>query len=114
MTAFTSVITVLSASRYNFKDDNGKNVEGTKIRYVENWNPTSEQNSKGLQVLTARLPYDDFDKLINLPADYNAGFSIRADSKGAPVLSIAELEFVQAFQPFKSAQVSPNSGAVSK
>lgn len=112
---FNSVVTVLSASRYSFKDEkDGHAVQGCKVRYVESWDSETEQNAKGVRLLSASLPLGDYDSIINLPADYNATFSIRADGKGRPVLHLKSLEYVQPFKPFQSALVSPNSEKAGK
>lgn len=108
---FSSVVTVLSARRYSFADEEkkGRQIEGCKIEYVDDWSGHEKQNSKGLDVFSATIDYADFEQLTALPADYDATFSVSKNSKGQPVLHVEELSFVQYFTPLSSALVSPNA-----
>lgn len=108
---FTSVVTVLSARRYSFADEEnpGRQVEGCKIEYVEDWKGQEKQNSKGVDVFSATIDYQDFESLMSLPADYDATFSVSKNGKGQPVLHVEALSFVQYFTAASSALVSPNA-----
>ena len=70
---FTSNVVVLSARRYSMTDEKtGELVQGTKIEYVEDWEPQPQQNKRGLSVLSANFPYELFDRLGDVPAVYSA------------------------------------------
>lgn len=108
---YTGVVTVLSARRYSFPDEEnpGRQVEGCKIEYVEDWEGAQRQNAKGVDVYTATIDYEDFEALQQLPADFDARFKSRKNGKGQQVLHVVSLQFVQYFTPVCSALVSPNA-----
>lgn len=109
MKSITGVITVLSARRYSFSDEKGREVDGVKIYYVEDWSPDTEvQNCKGIQLFEASLPISVWERMSTQPADYDAKFDLVRGPKGKPLLSVVDIQYVQDFKPIASALVSPN------
>lgn len=108
MKSITSVITVLSARRFDFKNDDGEQVEGVKIFYVEDWEPEERQNGKGVELLEATLPLEIWSRMSPEPADYNAHFNLVRGQKGKAMLQVTDIEHIQPFKPFASAKISPN------
>ena len=94
----TSQICVLRASRYNMTDkETGELVTGIKVTYVEDWVGQCKQNGSGVEVLSATMPYDDWDKFQSLPAMYEADFTLSAGARGKPMLRISDMRYVQPF-----------------
>lgn len=98
---FTSDVVVLSARRYSMTDEKtGELVQGTKIEYVEDWEPQPEQNKRGLSVLTANFSYEMFETVGALPAVFSADFQLVAGARGKPTVKMGELTYKQPFRPF--------------
>ena len=97
---FTSDVVVLSARRYSMTDDKtGELVQGTKIEYVEDWDPQPQQNKRGLSVLSANFPYDTYETLGDVPVVYSADFQLVAGARKAAV-SMTNLHYREPFKPF--------------
>lgn len=98
---FTSDVVVLSARRYSMTDDKtGEVVQGTKIEYVEDWDPQPQQNKRGLNVLSANFPYATFEALGDVPAVYSADFQLVAGARGRAAVSMTNLHYREPFKPF--------------
>lgn len=91
-------IIVLYAGYYSISDDKtGELKEGVSISYYTSTSLDVIDNSNGsvglrpakCTVSPALLP-----KLVRAPALYNAEFSMTVDSKGRPVLSICDLDYI--------------------
>ena len=90
----TSDITVLSARRYSMTDEkSGELVQGCKISYVEDWAGQNKQNSSGVSVLSANLPYDAFSQFAKLPAIFSADFEITEGARGRAVLRLVACQY---------------------
>ena len=97
----TSTICILQARRYQMTDEKtGELVAGVKITYVEDWTGEQRQNSSGVDVLSATMPYDDWERFAQLPALYDAEFKLGAGARGKPMLRIVNVTYAQPFQPF--------------
>jgi hypothetical protein len=89
-----SLIVLLNARRYSLIDEKtGQLIQGTKISYLQDFNPVVNANSRGCDVLTSTLPYQVFETLDEIPAYYEAEFVFRPDSKGRPVLAPVSLSY---------------------
>lgn len=98
---FTSDVVVLSARRYSMTDEKtGEVVQGTKIEYVEDWDPQPQQNKRGLNVLSANFPYATFEALGDVPAVYSADFQLVAGARGRAAVSMTNLYYREPFKPF--------------
>ena len=98
---FTSDVVVLSARRYSMTDEKtGEVVQGTKIEYVEDWDPQPQQNKRGLNVLSANFPYATFEALGDVPAVYSADFQLVAGARGRAAGSMTNLHYREPFKPF--------------
>ena len=98
---FTSDVTVLSARRYQMADDKtGELIQGTKIAYVEDWDGQTEQNKRGVPVLSANFPYATFEALGDVPAVYSADFQLVAGARGKAAVSMTNLHYREPFKPF--------------
>lgn len=90
----SSDITVLSARRYSMTDDKtGELVQGCKISYVEDWNGQNKQNSSGVAILSANMPFDHFSQFAKLPAVYSADFELTEGARGRPVLRLVACQY---------------------
>lgn len=58
----TQEVVILSVSRYDFQDDNGKQVKGTTVWYFDK-NGISEPDKVGCPPVKASLPVEAFDVL---------------------------------------------------
>ena len=82
---------VLYASRYDFTNRETRElVQGCKVTYLDNSNQ-DHPDRRGRPALTLACELEIFDKLPVLPAEYDLDFTMRPDSKGRPVLSIADV-----------------------
>jgi len=78
---------VLSASQYKITDDKG-NLEnsGCTLRYIlsEDMSPAEDRTRgvKGHIPAKANIPFEDFDKLGELPGLYELTMTTKIDSKG--------------------------------
>ena len=103
---FTSDVTVLSARRYQMADDKtGELIQGTKIAYVEDWDGQTEQNKRGVPVLSANFPYETFETLGALPAVFSATFTMQEGARGRAVLKLSSLEYKSPFRPLSKTGV---------
>lgn len=103
----TSIVTVLGVRRYDFQDDDGRPVSGCKVDYVDEWDTVELQNTRGIVVNTATLPYGAYDAFKAVPGEYDVYFESRKGSKGEFILVPQTFDFVQPFEPFKIATTPP-------
>lgn len=85
---------VLNAKRYSFKNDDGEQVEGTTLQYLEPGELVDESNRRGAEVLTITAPVDFFDQLPTLPGVYDLGFRQRPGKNGRPTLAVTSARFL--------------------
>lgn len=85
---------VLNAKRYSFKNDDGEQVEGTTLQYVEPGELVQEENRRGAEVLTLTAPVDFFNQLATLPGLYDLGFRQRPGKNGRPTLTVTSARFL--------------------
>lgn len=96
----TSEICVLCARRYSMTDkETGELVRGVKVSYVEDWQGNVAQNQCGVEILSATMPYEMWDKFQRLPAIYSAEFAMYAGAKGKAMLRAVSMDYVQPFMP---------------
>lgn len=89
-------VVVLGTSRYKFpQEGTGEIIEGCKVHYVEQ-NYTSDDNSKGAIPQAANLPFDVFEQLVEVPAIYDAAFSVSLRGK-KPSLKVTGFNYVSPF-----------------
>jgi hypothetical protein len=90
-----STIVILRASRYNFKDkEKDKEMRGTKVTFVQSLDVEMTDDTRGVDVMTSTIPYEDFGAITEAPAVYSADLRFKANSKGVPVVSIHSLEYI--------------------
>jgi hypothetical protein len=83
------IMNVTYVSRFDFTDDKGKRLMGTKIIY-EGRN-LKEETKKGVEaVIMTSQNYSDFEKFPVVPSKYEIEFLITPTSKGT------KMEFVNA------------------
>jgi len=85
---------VLNAKRYSFKNDDGEQVEGTTLQYVEPGELVEEENRRGAEVLTITAPVDFFGQLHTLPGLYDLAFRQRPGKNGRPTLTVTSARFL--------------------
>lgn len=83
------IMNVSYVSRFDFTDDKGKRLMGTKIIYEGR--KLDEETKKGVEaIIMTSHNYFDFDKFSKLPSKYEIEFLIVPTSKGT------KMEFVDA------------------
>jgi hypothetical protein len=85
---------VLSARRYDFKDDAGKHVEGVTVTYLTAFCET-EGDTRGCQPLSTSAPSSLWPQLERLPAYCDLDFKQRPGPKGKPTLQLVGVKFVE-------------------
>ena len=76
---------VLHTRPYNFKDDDGRTVEGATITYLDLDNEPDE-NEKGFAPLSISATLDQLRDFSSVPAFYNMNFKQARGAKGRPRL----------------------------
>ncbi len=84
---------LLSARRYEFKDESGKHVEGITLTYITD-NIETEGDTKGCQPLSVTAPLLVWSALTEVPGVYDLDFKQRPGPKGKPTLQLSSLKFV--------------------
>lgn len=85
--------TVLFARKYDFTADNGQQMAGVKITYLDQQEQTKD--TRGVPVLICNAPFDVWGELAVVPGKYELEFRYKMDAKiNKPVVQIASLEFV--------------------
>lgn len=84
---------LLSARRYDFKDDAGKQVEGVTLTYITD-NVETEGDTRGCQPLSVAGALSVWPKLAAVPGVYDLDFKQRPGPKGKPTLQLVDLKFV--------------------
>ncbi len=85
---------LLSARRYDFKDDAGKQVDGVTLTYIIPGNAETEGDTRGVQPLSVSAPLAIWAELAELPGVYDLDFKQRPGPKGKPTLQLTGLKFV--------------------
>lgn len=90
-----STIIILRASRYSFTDKaTEKQMRGCKVTFVQGLDVEMTDDTRGVDVMTSTIPYEDFGAIAEAPAVYSADLRFKANSKGVPVVSIQSLEYI--------------------
>ena len=84
---------VLTASRYDFKDDEGKRIEGVTLTYLTG-EPESQPDYRGRAVMSIPAPMDIWHQLAAIPGVYGIDFRQRPGPKGRPTLQAVGAEFI--------------------
>ena len=84
---------VLSARRYSFRDDAGKQVEGVTLQYLTGFE-ADDPDRRGMEPLTITGSLSLYSELRDLPGVYDLDFKQRPGPKGRPTLQVTGLRFV--------------------
>jgi hypothetical protein len=84
--------TLLQARRYNFKDDDGRTVEGVTLTYLTGDVETTGDR-RGCPPLSVSAPVEIFAQLGAVPGVYGFDFKQRAGKGGRPTLQVVGLQF---------------------
>ena len=84
---------ILSARRYSFVDDQGKQVEGVKATYLTGDQATGG-DTRGVEPMSISAPLDTWGQLGELPGVYKMDFRQRPGKGGKPTLTLVGFEFV--------------------
>lgn len=84
---------LLSARRYDFKDDAGKQVEGVTLTYITD-NVETEGDTRGCQPMSVVGELAVWSKLDTVPGLYDLDFKQRPGPKGKPTLKLVDMKFV--------------------
>lgn len=84
---------LLSARRYDFKDDAGKQVEGVTLTYLTE-NVETEGDTRGCQPLSIAGASSVWSKLAVVPGVYDMDFKQRPGPKGKPTLQLVDMKFI--------------------
>ncbi|MDD3016676.1 MAG: hypothetical protein PHR41_09345 [Lactococcus chungangensis] len=72
-------------------------MQGCKVNYVDEWGCHEKQNSKGVEVMSATMPYESYDLFTVLPAMYTGSFEMRQGRKGVPTLALVAVQYEQPY-----------------
>ena len=86
---------LLSARRYDFKDEAGKQVEGVTLTYITD-NVETEGDTRGCQPLSVAGESSVWSKLGAVPGIYDLDFKQRPGPKGRPTLKLVDVKFKEA------------------
>ena len=86
---------VLSARRYDFKDDGGKTVEGVTVNYCD-LDEEPDGDRLGLTQLSISGPRETWAQLQAVPGFYRMDFKQRPGRGGKPTLQLVGLQFARA------------------
>jgi hypothetical protein len=90
---------VLSARKYDFKDDAGKQIEGVTVTYLTP-DVQGEGDTRGCQPLSISALPTIWPQLESLPGLYEMDFKQRPGPKGKPTLTLVSAQFVESFELF--------------
>ena len=82
---------VIGLQSFNFKDENGREIKGNTIYYMDKSN---SESYRGLKVGKIPIP-DDLVKEFNvLPGLYDLEFSVRVGAGGKSIATICGVKFI--------------------
>jgi len=85
---------ILSANNFDFENNKGERVKGTKIAYI-NKKPSKKEGVKGYPPLIVNISDKDIiDKLVEVPGVYEIDFEQVTGKNNKPELMITDLEFI--------------------
>ncbi len=84
---------LLSARRYDFKDDDGRRIEGVTLTYLTG-EADQESDRRGFSPLSIPAPVDIWHELQAVPGYYHVNFRQRPGKGGRPTLQAVGLEFI--------------------
>jgi hypothetical protein len=84
---------LLSARRYDFKDDDGRRIEGVTLTYITG-DVDHESDRRGFAPLSLPAPMDVWHQLQAVPGYYQVDFRQRPGKGGRPTLQAVGLEFI--------------------
>jgi hypothetical protein len=86
---------ILAARRYDFKDDDGRRIEGVTLTYLTG-DVDHEADRRGQSSLSIPAPVDVWHQLQAVPGFYQVDFRQRPGKGGRPALQAVGLEFLGA------------------
>jgi hypothetical protein len=86
---------LLSARRYDFKDDDGRRIEGVTLTYLTG-DVDNEADRRGQSPLSIPAPMDVWHSLQSVPGFYQVDFRQRPGKGGRPTLQAVGVEFLGA------------------
>lgn len=84
---------ILSARRYDFADDKGKQVAGVSVHYIEG-KPLQDADERGNIPLKISATPETWGKLRDLPGVYDCDFRQRPGKDNRPTLTLTGVQFV--------------------
>jgi hypothetical protein len=84
---------LLSARRYDFKDDTGKQVDGVTLTYITE-NVETDGDTRGCQPMSVTGTTALWSNLGEVPGVYDLDFKQRPGPKGKPTLQLVGVKFV--------------------
>lgn len=87
---------LLSARRYDFKDEKDKTVQGVTLQYLTG-DAESTETERGCSVFTITAPFDVWLTLKNVPGVYDLDFKQRPGKGGRPTLQCVAANFKAPF-----------------
>ena len=87
---------VLSARRYDFKNDSGERVAGATVHYLDlDGGPTNEEGRRGYEPLTITATKEAFESFTELPGVYDLDFRQKPGKNGRPTLVLTAVKMLQ-------------------
>jgi hypothetical protein len=84
---------ILSARRYDFKDEDGRRIEGVTLTYLTG-DVDREADRRGQAALSIPAPVDVWHQLQAVPGWYQIDFRQRPGKGGRPALQAIGVEFL--------------------
>lgn len=88
-----SKVLVLGKKSYNFKNDDGQIVSGTKIHYINR--VSDEEEIVGFIPLISNVSLKMGSKITTVPASYEFDFDMISGKNGKPQMSIADISYLE-------------------
>jgi hypothetical protein len=82
---------VLNVREYNFKDDDGKTVEGATVTYID-LTSVPEEGEKGQPVLQLSATRDQAHDFTTVPGMYEMSFTQRRGARGKATIAFARAQ----------------------
>jgi hypothetical protein len=92
---------ILSARRYDFKDDEGRRVEGVTLTYLAG-DVDQQSDRRGQAALSIPAPVELWHQLQAVPGYYAIDFRQRPGKGGRPTLQAARLDFIESVDLVRS------------
>lgn len=89
---------VLGFKGYDFKNEDGKQMKGQSIHYIDSSFREDSELQQGIFPIKTPCTSKVMDDLKTLPAFYEVDFRQRPDGKGKPILTAVGAEYLESIE----------------